>query len=152
MQKYPGTKTFRDITPQQVKDVKSNFEDEEVYKRCLYVTQEIARTKKGAELLKEDNIEAFGELMFATHEGLSKLYDVSCEELDFLVELAKAYPAIVGSRMMGGGFGGCTINIIQKNSIDTVTAAITQQYKEKYGIEAEVYLMHLSDGTYRVKE
>lgn len=150
-QKYPGVKTFRDITPEQVMAVKNDFADTDVYNRCLYVTEEIARTKKGAALLKEDRIEDFGKLMFATHTGLSKLYNVSCEELDFLVELAKEHSAIIGSRMMGGGFGGCTINIIHKNAVPGVTADITIQYKEKYGINAEVYVMHLSDGTYKIE-
>jgi len=150
-QKYPGAKTFRDITPGQVTVAKNDFTDTDVYNRCLYVTEEIERTKKGAALLKEDRIEDFGKLMFATHTGLSRLYDVSCEELDFLVELAKEHSAIVGSRMMGGGFGGCTINIIHKDSVSGVTADITTQYKEKYGINAEVYVMHLSDGTHKIE-
>jgi galactokinase len=150
-QQYPGTKTFRDITPAQVQGARKLFEDEKVYNRCLFVTEEISRTKKGAVLLKEDNIEAFGKLMYATHLGLSKLYEVSCEELDFLVELAKAYPAILGSRMMGGGFGGCTINIMHKSSITAITVAITAAYKAKYGIDAEVYVMHLCDGTHSVQ-
>jgi len=151
-QQYPAAATFRDITPEQVIAARENFTDDNVYNRCLFVTGEISRTKKGAALLKEDKIEEFGQLMFTTHEGLSRLYDVSCEELDFLVELAKQYPAeIIGSRMMGGGFGGCTINIMQKQSIPVITQAITQQYREKYGIEAEVYVMRLADGTHSVK-
>jgi len=150
-QNYPAARTFRDITPQQVTDIKADFDSEDVYKRSLFVTEEIARTKKGAQLLKEDNIEAFGKLMFATHEGLSKLYAVSVEELDYLVELAKAHPEIVGSRMMGGGFGGCTINIIKKESIPAVTVNIALGYKEKYGIDAAIYEMNLSDGTYKIE-
>lgn len=151
-QRYPSAKTFRDITAQQVKDVKDGFEDEEVYKRCLYVTEEIARTQKGAALLKENNIKAFGELMYKTHAGLSELYDVSCEELDFLVDCAKVYAEIPGSRMMGGGFGGCTINLIQKDKIESITANITKLFKEKYGIDTEVYVMQLSDGTHTVED
>ncbi|HWB27460.1 MAG TPA: galactokinase [Chitinophagaceae bacterium] len=149
-QVYPSAKTFRDISPSQVKEAKDKFDDGEVYKRCLFVTGEIARTQEGAELLKKSKIEDFGKLMFETHEGLSQLYKVSCEELDYLVELAKQHPEIVGSRMMGGGFGGCTINIIQKSSVPQVTGSITQQYKQQYGIDAEVYIVHLSDGTYHI--
>ena len=151
-QQYPAAVTFRDITPEQVVAAKDNFTNGNVYNRCLFVTGEISRTKKGAALLKQDKIEDFGQLMFTTHDGLSRLYDVSCEELDFLVELAKQYPAeIIGSRMMGGGFGGCTINIVQKQSIPAITEAITRQYREKYGIEAEVYVMRLAHGTHSVQ-
>ncbi len=147
-EKYPFAKTFRDITPQQVKDIKATFDDADVYKRCLYVTEEIERTQKGALLLKARNIKDFGELMFKTHEGLSKLYNVSCEELDFLVDRAKEHPEIAGSRLMGGGFGGCTINLIKHDKVEEITCAIVKQYKEKFGIEAEVYSMRLSDGTH----
>ncbi len=151
-EKYPSAKTFRDITPQQVKDAHPAFDDENVYNRCLYVTEEIARTQSGATLLKQDNIKAFGQLMFKTHEGLSKLYEVSCEELDFLVDLAKEHPEILGSRMMGGGFGGCTINIIPKDKVEVITCDIIKKYREKYGINAELYAMQLSDGTYAITE
>lgn len=147
-EKYPSIKTFRDIAPQQVKDIETAFEDGDVYKRSLFVTEEITRTKKAAELLKADDIKSFGQLMFKTHEGLSKLYAVSCEELDFLVDLAKEHPEIIGARMMGGGFGGCTINLIEKDKVEEITALITRQYKEKYGIDAGVYVMSLSDGTH----
>jgi len=147
-EKYPDAKTFRDITPQQVRDVKSAFEEMDVYNRCLYVTEEIERTKKGAELLKNGDKKGFGELMYKTHEGLSKLYNVSCEELDFLVECAKEHCEIIGSRLMGGGFGGCTINLIKKNEVEEITTAIVKKYKEKFEIDAEVYVMHLSDGTH----
>lgn len=151
-QLYSAAKTFRDITPAQVTAAKSRFKDELVYNRCLFVTQEIERTIQGAELLKKNDIEGFGKLMFATHHGLSKLYEVSCPELDFLVEQAKLHPHIIGSRMMGGGFGGCTINIINKSHTAGITASIVQQYKAQYGIDTEVYVMHLSDGTHRLVE
>jgi galactokinase len=147
-QKYPSAKTFRDVTPQQVEETVATFETEEEYKRCLYVTEEITRTKKAAELLKAHNIPAFGQLMFKTHDGLSRLYNVSCEELDFLVEQAKQHPEIIGARMMGGGFGGCTINLIKKESVDNITSGIVSLYRQKYGIEAEVYVMNLADGTH----
>lgn len=151
-QLYPAAKTFRDITPAQVIAAKASFTDELVYNRCLFVTQEIERTIQGAALLKKNDITGFGKLMFATHEGLSKLYEVSCPELDFLVEQAKQHPQIIGSRMMGGGFGGCTINIIHKDGTATISANIAKQYKEHYNIDTEVYVMHLSDGTHSVAE
>jgi galactokinase len=147
-EKFPAAKTFRHITPQQVKETEAAFDDKDVYKRCLFVTEEIARTRRAAELLKANDIKAFGQLMFSAHEGLSKLYDVSCEELDFLVDLAKQHTEIIGSRMMGGGFGGCTINLIKKDAVDKITGLIVREYKQKFGIDAEVYVMGLADGTH----
>ncbi len=147
--KYPSAKTFRDITPEQVLAVKENIPID-VYNRCLYATQEIQRTQLAAQLLKQNKLKEFGDLMFATHEGLSKLYDVSCEELDFLVDEAKRFKEVIGARLMGGGFGGCTINIIENNLLEKITSSITENYKTKFGIDAEIYLMHLEDGTHEI--
>ena len=119
-----------------------------VYDRCTYVVEEILRTKKAASLLSENKLMEFGKLMFETHWGLSKLYQVSCAELDFLVEQAKMYPAIIGSRLMGGGFGGCTINLIKTSEWGAITQTIVKEYKQAFNIDAEVYDMALSDGTY----
>ncbi len=145
-QKYPSVKTFRDMSPQQVKELKNHFK-ENVYKRCLFITEEIQRTKQAAGFLKKNNLQAFGELMFETHEGLCKLYEVSCGESDFLVEQAKLHIEIIGARQMGGGFGGCTINIIQKENAENIISSITKSYKEKFGVAAEVYEVALSSGT-----
>jgi galactokinase len=142
-------KTFRDIKPADVEKNKAALEPD-VYKRCLFVTQEIERTQKAAGLLKENHLEEFGELMFETHEGLSKLYDVSCPELDFLVDEAKNYSAIMGSRLMGGGFGGCTINLVYKAEVTVVADKIIAAYKNKFNIDAEYYQVTTSDGTYEV--
>lgn len=145
--KMPEVKSFRDLTPEDVKKHKVDL-NPVVYNRCLFVTEEIQRTQKAAELLEADQLEEFGKLMFETHEGLSKLYEVSCEELDFLVDLAKQQKSIVGSRVMGGGFGGCTINLIHKNDWANVVKQMTDAYKAKFNIEAEVYEVTTSDGTY----
>ena len=142
-------KTFRDLRPADVEKHK-NLLEADIYKRCQFVTQEIERTQLAATLLKENKMEEFGELMFATHEGLSKLYDVSCPELDFLVNEAKKYSDIMGSRAMGGGFGGCTINIIYKAEAKEVIEKITSAYKNKFNLDAEVYEVAPGDGTYEV--
>lgn len=143
--------SFRDI---KSADVESNKDalNGDVYKRCLYVTQEIERTQKAAAHLEKDEVHEFGNLMFETHEGLSKLYDVSCEELDFLVEQAKRTPSIIGSRLMGGGFGGCTINLIKKSDWPHVTQEIVAAYKKQFDIDAEVYEVATGDGTYEVTD
>ncbi|MCW3108553.1 MAG: galactokinase [Segetibacter sp.] len=143
----PDVKSFRDIKPEDVEKHKSDL-NEVIYKRCLFVTQEIERTQKAAVLLENNELEQFGKLMFQTHEGLSKLYEVSCDELDFLVDKAKDHSTIVGSRLMGGGFGGCTINLIHKNDWSQVVKEITDAYKKEFDIDAEVYEVATSDGTY----
>jgi len=147
--KMPGVKSFRDIKPADVQQHKADLIDV-IYNRCLFVTQEIERTQKAAVHLEKNELEQFGRLMFETHEGLSKLYEVSCEELDFLADKAKENPSIIGSRVMGGGFGGCTINLIHKSDWALVVAKITDAYKEKFDIDAEVYEVATSDGTYEM--
>jgi galactokinase len=149
--KMPDVKSFREIKPADVEKYKSEFEPA-IYNRCLYVTEEIERTQKAAAHLENNELEQFGKLMFQTHEGLSKLYEVSCPELDFLVDQAKENPSIVGSRLMGGGFGGCTINLVHKQDWTEVVQRITTAYKQKFGIDAEVYEVATSDGTYEAAQ
>ena len=141
--------SFRNITSTYIIENKALL-SEKVYDRCLYVTQEIERTKKAGAYLKENNLIEFGKLMFQTHDGLSKLYEVSCAELDFLVALAEEEAAIIGARLMGGGFGGCTINLIKKEKTDATMQSITSAYSKKFNILPEVYIMHTSDGTYEI--
>jgi galactokinase len=123
---------------------------EQVYKRCLYVVQEIERAQLAAVLLRENDLAAFGQLMFATHEGLSTLYDVSCAELDLLAELARNNPQVIGARMMGGGFGGCTINIVQKDAVQQFVQQAQDGYREKFNLVPEVYLVETGDGVAEV--
>lgn len=120
---------------------------EKVYNRCRYVIDEIQRTQAGAQLLKLGDIEAFGKLMFATHEGLRDLYEVSCEELDFLVEEANKNEAVIGSRMMGGGFGGCTINIVRSEASEKLINDSSASYLSKFGRTPGVIRVSVEDGT-----
>lgn len=145
-EKYPSIKNFRNVTLRQVNEQKATL-GETIYKRCLYVVEEIARTQEAAKDLQSGNMKAFGKLMFQTHEGLRDLYEVSCKELDFLVDEAKKFPEVIGSRLMGGGFGGATINIIEKEKADEVMEQLVQQYEKKFGIETEGYKVNLSNGT-----
>ncbi|MGI8950227.1 MAG: galactokinase [Chitinophagaceae bacterium] len=147
--KYPEIKSFREVKPQQVLAIKEDFSDE-IFRRCLYVTQEIERTIKAADLLKQNKLNEFGKLMFETHEGLKNLYNVSCPELDFLVDEAKKFPEIIGARLVGGGFGGCTINIIEKEKADEIVSKISCAYQQKFKIEPEVYKIKISDGTHEI--
>jgi galactokinase len=121
-----------------------------VYNCCKYVIEEIARTKKAVQLLAENNLEAFGKLMYATHEGLSKLYEVSCPELDFLVAFAADTNYVVGSRLMGGGFGGCSINIVPKDAVALFIEAVSIAYFEAFAIQPEAYILEISNGVERI--
>jgi galactokinase len=102
-------------------------------------------------LLEQNKVAEFGKKMFEAHEGLSKLYEVSCPELDFLVEEAKANKNVIGSRMMGGGFGGCTINIIRKGSVKDFLSTATAAYQKKFRIDPEVIEVKVCDGTHEIK-
>lgn len=150
LQQESDIHSFRDI--EKPEDL-FGFEEimgRSVYNRCLYVVEEIQRTKKAAKLLKENDITGFGKLMYETHEGLKNLYEVSCKELDFLVYAAKRNKEVVGSRLMGGGFGGSTINVIKKESVETFLSEVLPAYKKEFNIDAEVYEVKLVDGTDRI--
>ncbi|MDB5222761.1 MAG: galactokinase [Chitinophagaceae bacterium] len=150
LKKELGINSFRDIKSPDELITSKNKMGEKVYDRCKYVVEEIIRTQEAAKLLQQNNLIEFGKLMFETHEGLSKLYEVSCKELDFLVEKAKENKDVIGARMMGGGFGGCTINIVKKESVQGFLAGATAAYKQKFNIEAEVIEVEIEDGTHAI--
>jgi galactokinase len=113
--------------------------------------QEISRTLQAAKLLEQEGGGRPGQTHVQhTYEGLSKLYKVSCDELDFLVEEAAKEPAIVGARMVGGGFGGCTINIIRRDAADEFLARSMERYKKKFNIRAEAYEVRIWEGTHEM--
>ena len=146
LQSETTAKSFRDVDKAEDLLAYKDMMGEEVYRRCLYVVEEIDRTERATKLLHENNLIEFGKLMYQTHEGLRDLYHVSCAELDFLVELAKANEAVIGARLMGGGFGGCTINIIKEEAVDDFIKNATTAYKEKFNILLEGYMVATSDG------
>ena len=121
--------------------------DAVIYNRCKYIVEEIQRLLNGCTDLDNGNIAALGKKMFTTHEGLSKLYEVSCKEADWLVEQVKNDPDILGARMMGGGFGGCTINIVKSEAIDSLVDKLSKGYKEKMGLKLSAYISNIENGT-----
>ena len=124
---------------------------EEIFVKCLYVVEENIRTQRAADLLKTGDLKGFGDLMYQTHWGLSQAYDVSCPELDFLVSLAEEFRSeVIGSRMMGGGFGGCTINIIQKERVSVFKEMVLAKYFATFKKEPGFYSVKLSDGVHSV--
>ena len=121
---------------------------EEDFQKALYVIQENNRVKRAAIALENDNLLELGRLMFETHEGLSHQYQVSCDELDFLVDKATEGSGVIGARMMGGGFGGCTINIVHRNSREDFKNRTAKDYKNRFGVECSFYDVRLEDGTH----
>jgi len=143
---YPEVKSFRDCTEEQLLSIKDQFRPV-VFKRVHFVVKEINRVVKACEALDNGNIELLGQLLFETHYGLSQEYEVSCEELDMLVDTAKSDNAIIGSRLMGGGFGGCTINLIKKGHENEVKSKFSNLYLDTFGIELKFYDVKISNGT-----
>lgn len=142
----PGVSLLRDVTVDML-DKYVKAVDENVYRKCLYVVQEIQRLLDGCEDLRNNNLPAFGKKMVETHDGLSKLYEVSCPELDFLVDEIRNEPDVLGGRMMGGGFGGCTINLVKKDAAETVIAKMKEKYLAQFGKELVTYQTTIMDGT-----
>ena len=150
LKKELHVQSFRDIkNPDQLVPFKSEMGNK-IYNRCLFVVEEILRTKKAANLLKENDLIGFGKLMFETHEGLKNLYEVSCKELDFLVNAASENKDVIGARLMGGGFGGCTINIVKQEGVESFLSKILPAYKKQFNIDAESYDVKVVDGTREV--
>ena len=144
-QKYPTVKSLRDANITMVNEcIDPNIL---VYNRCKYIVEEKQRLLDGCDALEMGDVAAFGKKMFATHHGLSKEYEVSCKELDFLVDEVKDDPSVLGARMMGGGFGGCTINIVKEDAVDALIERITPQYKAAMGLDLKSYVIALEDGT-----
>lgn len=143
--KYPVIKNLRDVTMDMLQMCKPEMNDI-IYRRCLYVVDEKDRLLKACELLEKDDLKGVGNLMYETHEGLSKKYEVSCEELDYLVSLAKAREEVMGARMMGGGFGGCTINIVQSDRVDDFSKFVSENYKREYAKTPDIYVAGIEDG------
>jgi galactokinase len=139
-------KWLRDISYDLLQAHKNDLGDE-VFRRCLYVVTENDRLLRGCQLLETGDLPGFGELMYQTHQGLSKLYEVSCEELDFLAEQAHPFQGVAGTRMMGGGFGGCTINLVKQEAVEPFSSFIKEKYQQRFQIEPEIYITQIEDGT-----
>ncbi|QTD36916.1 galactokinase [Polaribacter batillariae] len=142
--------TLREATEEDLEKIIDKITPEN-YQKALYVIQEIDRTQRAAKAIEENNLETLGALIYGSHNGLQHQYKVSCDELDFLVNQAKKNKNVLGARMMGGGFGGCTINLIKKNEAKNFAKSTAIAYKNKFDKECSVYFIALSDGTHLVK-
>lgn len=142
----PGAKSLRDVNLIQLEQY-VRPKDEIVYRRCKFVVEENIRLQEACEELEEGNIHALGAKMFQTHSGLSHEYEVSCPELDVLVALAGQSKAVLGARMMGGGFGGCTLNIVAEEAVDAFMEQAAESYRHATGLDLSAYIVETADGT-----
>lgn len=149
--KFPAVESLRDVSGTMLAEGKSLL-SAETYKRCHYIVTEMERTQLAAKSLKAGDVANVGELMFETHEGLKSEFEVSCPELDVLAATARRHPEfVIGARMMGGGFGGCTINLVKPGRIPDIQALLTRDYFTSFRSNPEFYTMTLAQGTHRVK-
>ncbi len=147
LKKYdPNIASLRDASPYLVESHKDELGDV-VYRRCKFMTEEIARVQEACDYLNLGDLERFGQKMYETHEGLQHEYEVSCPELDFLVDETRNNAHVIGARMMGGGFGGCTINLVKSEAVESFETRMKEAYKEKYNIELPCYRVRITDGT-----
>ena len=142
--KHPEVESLRDANYDMLEEVKPEITDEE-YRRARYVIGEVARVLTVCDALQKDDYETVGQMMYETHYGLSKEYEVSCEELDFLNDIAKE-EGVTGSRIMGGGFGGCTINLIADELVDNFKKVVKDKFKARYGKEPILIDVVIGDG------
>lgn len=145
-QQEPTVNSLRDATIEMLEKYVLP-KDILIYNRCKYVVEENIRLISACADLENGNIEALGKKMFATHEGLKSLYEVSCPELDFLVDQVKGHPAVLGARMMGGGFGGCTINIVKEGAIESLVAMLEPLYEKHTQKQLSHYIASIEAGT-----
>jgi galactokinase len=143
---FSEVKTFRNCTEGMILELKDTLGDV-IFRRCHFVVKEIQRVQDAAKALSDSDFKTLGKLMSETHSGLSKEYEVSCDEIDFLVDAVSNEKSVLGSRMMGGGFGGCSINLVEKGSENELIEKISEQYRDTFGIELKAYKIKISKGT-----
>ncbi len=144
---YPGIKALRDVTLKQFEKVQHKL-PEVVRRRCRHVITEDERTQASIAALNDEDLEEFGRLMNASHDSLRDDYEVSCKELDLMVDIARSQPGVLGARMTGGGFGGCTVNLIWADAVDDFVEDVAREYRESIGLQPAIYISVPSDGAH----
>ncbi|GGD71264.1 galactokinase [Emticicia aquatilis] len=148
---FPQVDSLRDVTIPMLRSQADKLSPV-VYSRCKYVVEEIERVDVACEALENGDLTTFGQKMYETHEGLSQDYEVSCPELDFLVEQTLNLDTVAGARMMGGGFGGCTINLVKADVVDDFIESMTLAYKDKFDRELLSYKVKITNGVEEIQE
>ncbi len=150
LQSVMDIRTLGDLTEEDYEAHKDAIKDPIRQKRAKHAVYENRRTIQAVDALRKNQTELFGELMNASHESLKNDYEVSCEEIDILVELAQEMPGVLGSRITGGGFGGCTVSIVKDDVIDDFIDTVGKAYLEKVGHSAEFYVVDIGDGAHKL--
>jgi galactokinase len=148
--RYPLKKHLSDVSKLELENCEDSMESH-IYKRARFVREENARVVSFCAALKLNDFLTMGKLLTESHDGLASLFEVSCLEIDFLVKLAQTEEHILGSRMMGGGFGGCTLNLVHKDHADGCILRIKNAYRLKFNIDAEVIDVYTSQGLHIIQ-
>lgn len=145
-----GIASLRDVTMDMLNRYKSEM-DEIVYRRCSYVIEENQRLIDGCQALKDSNYALFGEKMFGSHQGLSLDYEVSCKELDFIANIAGKTSGVLGARMMGGGFGGCVINLVTDSAYESYIDDVKGKFAHEFKVEPRIIDVVIGDGARKLE-
>jgi len=146
LQKYfPSVKTLRDVTMEMLEQHKMKFTPV-VLNRCEYILEENERVQQFGTMLSKNEPVSIGEILYQGHEGMKNKYEITCKELDFLVDYTKSFPDVLGARMMGGGFGGCTLNIVKVDFVDEFVNSISTSYNHQWGLNLTPISVEISDG------
>jgi galactokinase len=148
---FPSLKLLGELTLAQYQDNEAAIQDPVVRKRARHVVEEIDRVLRSVESLKANDLNRFGQLMNESHESLRDLYEVSCRELDVLVEEARKIPGVLGSRMTGAGFGGCTVTVVHQDQIERFIQEVGDAYTKKTTLKADFYVCQIGDGVREVE-
>lgn len=150
-EKLPGVRSLRDVTPEELEERRDSLPDS-IYRRCRHVTGEIARVRAAAAALEHGDLEQFGSLMGESHRSLKYDYEVSCDELDLLVELARRVAGVYGTRLTGGGFGGCTVSLVRAENVSEFKREVAAGYERATGRAPEIYACATADGAGRERD
>lgn len=145
--KLLGVKALRDANERDLETIENQVSAED-YQKALFIIQENGRAIKASKAIEKGDLMTLGALIYGSHHGLQHQFKVSCDELDFLVAHAKNNKQVLGARMMGGGFGGCTINLVAKNAVKDFTENASKAYKNRFNKDCSIYSVELSDGTH----
>ena len=148
---FPKIRSLRDVTEKMLSECRDKM-GEVVFKRCSFIVAENQRVLEAAEALGQNDLDHMGRLLYKAHEGISKLYEVSCAESDFLVDFTKENPLVLGARQTGGGFGGCTLNIVHRDGVDSFIKSASEAYAKAFDISLEAFEVTPSQGTTIVRK
>ena len=150
LQKVRDIKTLGDLTEEEFEEIKDAITDPICQKRAKHAVYENVRTIKAVEALKANDLSTFGKLMNASHTSLQYDYEVSCDEIDVLVQAAWEIPGVIGSRITGGGFGGCTVSLVENDKVESFKEIVGKTYTEKTGLHADFYIVSCGEGAHKI--